>query len=531
MKKTFTINISGRVFHIDDDAHEKLNNYLIQLNRYFGNDPDAKEIVQDIESRISELFSEKMKSGGEVITLEHVEEVIAIMGMPEAISDTKLVDEEKRERVAYTRSRKLYRDPDDKVLGGVCSGLGAYFNLDPVVVRIIFILLVILGAGSFLLVYIILWIVVPKARNTAERLEMKGEEVNITNISKSIKEEFQDVKQNYQSFRQSKGREGINEVGNFFLALLKAVLKVAIVVIGALFVLISVITLISLILSFFVTSAVIGFLPWSGAFPHYFGMFMNGNILSWFSIGLTLVIGIPLIMLAYLGLKIIFRFKSRNNAVGLSLLAVWIVGLIILIASAVTGVSNFRDVSTSTKQEMITTPSDTLYLKMGPDEISDYVDDKVRLGNIKIATMNGKPFLVGNPELNIQKSDNNSWGLIIKSNARGVNPEMAQKNAKEILYSVDQKDSLLTFQPWYVIPGQSMWHLQNIHVTLKVPEGKTIYLGDNMGKIIHDIENTSNTLDNDMVGKYWTMKPDGLENAGSYPHYPALPSVPRAPHQ
>ncbi len=170
MKKTFTINISGRVFHIDDDAHEKLSHYLNQLNRYFGNDPDAKEIVQDIESRISELFSEKMKSGGEVITLEHVEEVIAVMGMPEAISDTKLEDEEKRERVTYIRNRKLYRDPDNKVLGGVCSGLGAYFNLDPVVVRIIFILLVILGAGSFLLVYIILWIVVPKARNTAERL-------------------------------------------------------------------------------------------------------------------------------------------------------------------------------------------------------------------------------------------------------------------------------------------------------------------------------------------------------------------------
>jgi len=147
--------------------------------------------------------------------------------------------------------------------------------------------------------------------------------------------------------------------------------------------------------------------------------------------------------------------------------------------------------------------------------------------------MNDKPFLVGTPELDIQRSESNSWGLVIKSKSRGKDQEMAQKNAKEILYSVDQKDSLLIFQPWYVIPGQSMWHLQNIHVILKVPEGKTIFLDDNMGKIIHDIENTSNTLDDEMVGKYWTMTADGLDNAGSkrrYPHYPALPSAPRTPH-
>jgi phage shock protein PspC (stress-responsive transcriptional regulator) len=409
MKKTFTINISGRVFHIDEDAHEKLSHYLNQLNRYFGNDPDAKEIVQDIESRISELFSEKIKGGGEVITLEHVEEVITVMGMPEAISDSQPADEDKKERVTYVRSRKLYRDPDDKVLGGVCSGLGAYFNLDPVMVRIIFILLVILGAGSFLLVYIILWIVVPKARNTAERLEMKGEEVNITNISKSIKEEFQDVKQNYHSFRQSRGREGISEVGNDLVSLLKAILKVAVILIGAFFVIISIIVLVSLILSFFVTGAVVGFLPWSGAFPNYISMFMNGEILSWFSIGVILVLGIPLIMLAYLGLKIIFKFKSPNGAVGLTLLVLWIVGLIVMITSAVSGFSGFKDVSTNTRQEIIATPSDTLYLKLGKDEFSDYLDDNVELGNIRIANMNDKPFLVGTPELDIQRSETNSW--------------------------------------------------------------------------------------------------------------------------
>jgi phage shock protein PspC (stress-responsive transcriptional regulator) len=513
MKKTFTINISGRVFHIDDDAHEKLSNYINQLNRHFGNDPDAKEIVQDIESRISELFSQKIKSGGEVITLENVEEVIGIMGNPEAFTDAKEVHEERREGVIYARRRKLYRDPDDKVLGGVCSGLGAYFNLDPIVVRIIFILLVILGAGSFFLIYIILWIVVPKAGNTAERLEMRGEEVNISNISKSIKEEIQDVKQNYQNLRQSRGREGLHEVGNFLLAFFKAILKIVVVVIGALFVVFSVIVLISLLLSFFVANAVIGTFPWSGTLPHFFGFFLNGNVLSWFSIGLTLVIGIPLIMLAYLGLKIIFKFKTRNNAVGLSMLAVWIIGLGILIVSAVSGAKGFIEGATSTKQEVIATPSDTLYLKMGSDEISNYVDENIELGEMRIANMNDKEFLVGKPKLQIEKSENNGWEMVIKSKARGTDMETARNSAREILYNVDQKDSLLTFQPWYVIPGQSSWHAQQIQITLKVPEGKTIYLGENMDKIIHDVSNTSNTYDNDMIGKYWTMKTEGLEEA------------------
>jgi hypothetical protein len=150
---------------------------------------------------------------------------------------------------------------------------------------------------------------------------------------------------------------------------------------------------------------------------------------------------------------------------------------------------------------------------MGSDEISNYVDENIELGEMRIANMNDKEFLVGKPKLQIEKSENNGWEMVIKSKARGTDMETARNSAREILYNVDQKDSLLTFQPWYVIPGQSSWHAQQIQITLKVPEGKTIYLGENMDKIIHDVSNTSNTYDNDMIGKYWTMKTEGLEEA------------------
>ena len=223
MKKTFTINISGTVFHIDDDAYERLNNYISQINRHFGNDAEAREIVEDIESRISELFQERVKDGNEVITIEYVEEIIRIMGMPEAFDDAK-EGEEPQMKIPGQTHRKLYRDPDDRVLGGVCSGLGAYFNFDPVIIRLIFVALF-FGAGSSLLLYLILWIVVPKAYTSAQRLEMRGEEVNINNISKNIKEEVQDVKENYEKFRtNSRSRERMDHAGgilsSIFLSLI-----------------------------------------------------------------------------------------------------------------------------------------------------------------------------------------------------------------------------------------------------------------------------------------------------------------------
>src|SRR5665647_1485244 len=164
MKKTLTINLSGSVFHIDDDAYEKLSAYLNKINRHFGNDADAKEIVEDIEARISEIFSEKIKNGAEVINIDHVEEIIVIMGTPEAISN----EEEEKEKVSEKRTfrirgKRLYRDPENRVLGGVCSGLGAYFSVDPVLIRILFVLVFFFPIGSSVLIYLILWIVVPKA--------------------------------------------------------------------------------------------------------------------------------------------------------------------------------------------------------------------------------------------------------------------------------------------------------------------------------------------------------------------------------
>jgi len=197
MKKTFSINLANQVYNIDEDAYLKLKEYLDRIEGYFADQRERDDIMNDIELRISELFAGRMGIGKQVINLSDVEEVIGIMGDPREISG--MDDEPRNTRERMTGPRRIYRDPDDMMIGGVCSGLGAYLGIDTVIVRVLFILFLIFGVG--LLVYLILWIVVPVARTTAQKLEMRGNPVNTTNIGKFFRDEFESVK---KSFRRKK---------------------------------------------------------------------------------------------------------------------------------------------------------------------------------------------------------------------------------------------------------------------------------------------------------------------------------------
>lgn len=206
MKKTFTINISGNVFHIEEDAFEKLQDYLLKLNQYFAGQPSGQEILQDIESRIAELLQEKLNTRQEAVTNEWVDEVMNRMGKPEDFRDSQSAEAREETGTAAKQekaNKRFYRDPENRVLGGVCSGMSAYFNFDPVFLRVLFVLLVFLGLGISIFVYLILWIVVPKAQTTAQRLEMRGEEATIPNIQKTIQEEVTEVKNSFSKIGHS----------------------------------------------------------------------------------------------------------------------------------------------------------------------------------------------------------------------------------------------------------------------------------------------------------------------------------------
>lgn len=199
MKKTFSVNLGNRVYNIDEDAYLKLSAYLERIEGHFSDLKEREDIINDIELRISELFAERLGVNKQVVTLEDVNEVIRIMGDPREIGGSESEEEPRSTWERRSGTKRIYRDPDDRMIGGVCSGLAAYTNIDPVIMRLIFVILLFMGVGA--LAYIILWIVVPEARTTAQKLEMRGDSVNASNIGNFFRDEFESVK---KSFRRRK---------------------------------------------------------------------------------------------------------------------------------------------------------------------------------------------------------------------------------------------------------------------------------------------------------------------------------------
>ncbi len=206
MKKTVKINIGGAIYLIDEDAYLRLKNYLNKIERHFATEQEGKEIVADIENRIAELFQELTGKIKEVVTLDDVNHVIEQMGEPEQFSADGTVNNthpENQNLPMVQAPRRLYRDPQNRVLGGVCAGLGIYFNTDPLVFRLIFII-ALLFFGSALLVYVLMWIIVPEARTTTQRLEMHGKRVNISTIQYSVKSEYNNVRESWSNKKTDK---------------------------------------------------------------------------------------------------------------------------------------------------------------------------------------------------------------------------------------------------------------------------------------------------------------------------------------
>ena len=234
MKKTLTVNLGGTVYHIDEDAYVLLDNYLNNLKYHFRGEADAEEIVRDMEIRIAELFSEYRTHDQQVITIENVEEVIARMGKPEEIDSEGDTENSKDETSGKKYSadekikRRLFRNPDDKILGGVLSGLAAYFGWDTVLLRIAMLFCGIFIHG-FILAYIIAWIIIPMARTATEKLQMRGQPVNMENIGKTVTDGFEKMNDYVHS---GKPRTFMGKLGNAFFEVIGFILKLTLIVLA-----------------------------------------------------------------------------------------------------------------------------------------------------------------------------------------------------------------------------------------------------------------------------------------------------------
>jgi len=201
MKKVININFQGRVIPIEESAYDVLKQYVESLRRFFANEEGRDEIINDIEGRIAELFGETLKKGSTCITDEDVNKIIASMGRPEDFEgeeskvQSQLGGSEQQQstnqRTQYEEvpRGRLYRDQNDKILGGVCSGLASYLRVDPTIVRLVFALIT-FGAGTGILLYILLWIILPSKSlehiTSSKRLYRNPEEKVIAGVASGI---------------------------------------------------------------------------------------------------------------------------------------------------------------------------------------------------------------------------------------------------------------------------------------------------------------------------------------------------------
>jgi hypothetical protein len=149
-------------------------------------------------------------------------------------------------------------------------------------------------------------------------------------------------------------------------------------------------------------------------------------------------------------------------------------------------------------------------LKLDTEKYDDYTELDFDINDFKIMVIDGEDVMMGKPTLDVTKSGSNDFTISIKKAARGRTRDYARDAAEDVIYNYELKDSTITFDPYFLLEEGGKWRDQDVDIVVKVPEGKTIYLGEEMVKIIHDIENVSNTWDGDMVEKYWVMKPEGL---------------------
>jgi len=503
MNKTVNINLGGMFFHIDEDAYQKLTRYFDAIKRSLSYSSGQDEIIKDIEMRVSELLTEKQKTEKHVVGMKDVDEVIAVMGQPEDYRIDDEGTENTSTNFATTSStRKLYRDKDNGMIGGVLAGLGHYFGIDKVWLRIFF-LIMFFAWGTGVLAYIILWIVMPEAKTTAEKLEMTGEPVTISNIEKKVREEFENVSEkikntNYDELgnRVKSGAEKAgSSFGNFIIAILRAFSKF----LGVLLIIAGLFILAALFIGVFTlgSSSIIE-VPWqdfieAGNFTDYpvwiFGLIM------------FFAVGIPFFFLALLGFKLLSpNIKSIGNVAKYTLLAIWLISVSLAITIGIKQATAFSIDGRVVKKEILNlNPTDTLLIKFKHnDYFAKDLDDN---NNFKITldSTGNNVIYSNNVSFKIAQTDEKSAYIQIEKEAKGKTLFEAKQRAEKIKYGFKVKGNQLLFDNYLLTDLKEKFRDQEIEITLFLPLGSLL-------KIDKSLERYDRT-----DGDYFLWHPDNLE--------------------
>lgn len=420
MKKTLTINLNGIVWTINEDAYQELKNYLDELEKSFASD-EEKDILSDIEDRISELFSERLDKKRVVVELADVEYVISVLGKVSDFSEERQSEKENKKRF-----KRFYRDPENKIIAGIASGLAAYLGWDVTLLRVLFVLLLIFGFTYFLPIYLLIWLIAPEAISSSQKLEMKGVDVTIDSI-KNIKSKIVESMPEGKSVKTFGQRVGEIIVG---------ILKWGFIIFGG---------IIGVLITIGCSFVILGLLIFGIiglADPTLVIDFMNINSLLLF-VSIFIFCLLPLIWGIWLLVRL-FNWKPRKkNRLWIFLLTilVWIIAFFMMIFSGIrlgtSDLSNYENFYMTWNGSKIVLKKDSETIISEPRQVSDfnsiYVEKAVKVELIQKDSCSVRVFADANNIANVTTEVKDSVLYITNNTKNSTKVELSMKNIKSII--------------------------------------------------------------------------------------------------
>ena len=505
MNKTININLAGSFFHVDENAYAHLQKYLDAVRATLSPEDSIEEIMNDIEARIAELFSESITSNDQVITLSRVKEIIDIMGQPQDFDPEGAAEPNAAEQ--YKSIKQLFRDEENKYLGGVASGLGHYLGIDCLWIRLIWLLLFFFSSGTFFMIYILFWILVPAAKSTSDKLKMKGEPINISNIEKRVKEGYDKFSDNMKSVDYDKYgnqvKRGSNRVVEVIGNLLKGTLTVLAKLLGVLMLIFSITTLLGLAFGLF--SA--GSLEFWGQTDliQYYQAVSVAQIPFWALLTIVfLAVGIPFIVLFIVGLTLLIpNLKSMGWTPKILILALWIASILALIFFGAEHAS-FSSVTGQFQREipLPISKNDSLTLIMNQSLLSGRYSERDDDFKIKMDADNNPSIVTNNVRLIVRSTQKEEGFIKVDSYADGATLDEAQDKAMQINYHIQYTDGVLELDPFLTTDLAHKYRDQHVEVIVYLPTGSVLWADHNTHSYHQNTRAYNDLLDSGYEGHY-----------------------------
>jgi len=530
MNKTININIGGTFFHIDEEAYDELQHYLVILKKSFYDTQGSDEIISDIEHRIAELFSERLTDMRQVINRKDVDQIIEIMGRPEEFTEdednnpsfSNTEDEEPlHSSTSYQQAessssnkkskkrnydKELFRDTEEGLIAGVLAGFAHYIGFDKTWVRLIWLLLTFVTGGTFLVIYLILWAIVPEPKSTTDRLKMKGERINVSNIEKSIRKEFDNFEREVGEFSNKVKNTDFKQMGDNVKEsaqklsskgrpFIKNIFRLIAKVIGIIILIKTSMFALVLLISWFAIS-ILGM--YDGFFFQDFAMLNETDLPLWVAATLAFIITvIPVILFMILGLKLVFTKSERSyRTLGLSLLGVWIITLLVAAVFGFKQSIGYQSEGSKTTTTTIDYTNDSshvgLTVMMNPEEeFEDEIENRSGFKYVEIAP--GERMILNNDiDIELKQSKSDEAYIKVKRKASGFDISSAKERASNIIYDYKMEDSKLVFNDYYIHNKNDKVKGQRVDITIFLPNNAVFKLDENLYRYFYT------RLDNDM---------------------------------